>query len=172
MKYAFTEDRLAGAAPIAAHAATMTGERQVSRRDSARVDYIFRAFDFGSEGSTRSHTVTVGWTRGLTRRASLTAGGGPRVGDGTLTPELSASVSYRLEAADLSIGYARTQTTLIGLAGAADTHSVVGEPRVRPAPTHCASGSHPASCTPRARLCEARVYRLGIGVSRPIWRAL
>ena len=171
VKYAFVGDRLAGGAPLAAHTATMTGERHVSRRDAARVDYIFRAFDFGSEGSTRSHVVTVGWTRSLSRRASLTAGGGPRMGDGELTPELSASVSYRLEAADLSIEYARTETTLIGLPGAADTDSVSARAafgrldalriRLVPGVMH----------TARAGL-EARVYRLGIGVSLPIGRRL
>ena len=153
---------------LAAHTATLTGERHVSRRDAARVDYIFRAFDFGSEGSTRSHVVTVGWTRSLTRRASLTAGGGPRMGDGALTPELSASVSYRLEAADLSIAYARTQTTLIGLAG-------VGRHRQPSLPAAVVSAGltalririAPGVMQTRAPALEARVYRLGIGVSRP-----
>ena len=136
-----------------------------------RLDYVFREFDFGLEPSTRSHTVTAGWTRDLTRRASLSLGGGPRVGDGTIVPELSASLGYRAPAVDLSLAYASAQTTLIGLAGAADTHSLSAAAaygrrdslHVRLAPG--------VMQTARAGL-QARVYRLSLGASYPIGGAL
>lgn len=170
-QYAFTQDRLAGGVPIAAQSASFNGEHQVSRRDVARVEYVFRQFDFGVDAITRSHVMTLGWVRNLTRRASLSLGGGPRAGDGTVSPELSASVNYRAPDAELSLAYARTQTTLIGLVGAADTDSVsataiYGRPtslRMRVAPG--------VMQTTRAGL-DARVYRLGVGASHPIGRAL
>ena len=171
LTYAITEDRLAGGVPMIAHAATAAGERRWSPRDTVRLDYVFREFDFGLEPSTRSHTVTAGWTRGLTRRASLSLGGGPRVGDGTIVPELSASLGYRAPAVNLSLAYASAQTTLIGLAGAADTHSLSAAAacgrrdslRVRLAPG--------VMQTARAGL-QARVYRLSLGASYPIGDAL
>lgn len=171
LTYAITEDRLAGGVPTIVHVATAAGERRWSRRDSARLDYVFRDFDFGFEPSTRSHTVNVGWTRHLTRAASVSLGGGPRVGDGTIAPELSASLGYRVPAADLSLAYARAQTTLIGLAGAADTHSLSAAAaygrrdsfRVRLTPA--------VMQTAHAGL-QARVYQLSLGASCPIGSAL
>jgi hypothetical protein len=169
--YAITEDRLAGGVPMIAHAATAAGERRWSQRDIVRLDYVFREFDFGLEPSSRSHTVTAGWTRGLTRRASLSLAGGPRVGDGTIVPELSASLGYRAPAVDLSLAYASAQTTLIGLAGAADTHGLSAAAaygrrdslRVRLVPG--------VMQTARAGL-QARVYRLSLGVTYPIGGAV
>lgn len=171
LAYAMTEDRLAGAEPTIAHTATAAGERRWSRRDSARLEYVLREFDFGLASPTRSHTVTVGWTRDLTRDASVSLGAGPRVGDGAIVPELSASLAYRATAVDLSLAYARAQTTLIGLAGAADTHSLSATAaygrreslRMRLAPG--------IMQTARAGL-QARVYRLSLGASRNVGDAL
>ena len=167
LMYAMTEDRLAGAAPTIAHTATAAGERRWSRRDSARLAYVLREFDFGLEPPTRSHTVTVGWTRDLTRGASVSLGGGPRAGDGGIGPELSASLGYRAPAVELLLAYARAQTTLIGLAGAADTHTLSATAaygrreslRMRLAPG--------IMQTARAGL-QARVYRLSLGASRAV----
>jgi hypothetical protein len=165
--YAITEDRLAGAVPMLAYALAAAGERRRSPRNTVRLDYVFREFDFGVEPLTRSHTVTAGWTRGLTRGASLSLSGGPRIGDGTIVPELSVSLGYRAPAADLSIEYASAQTTLVGLAGAADTHRLSAAAaygrrdsfRVRFAPG--------VMQTARADR-HARVYRLSVGASYPM----
>ena len=167
LMYAMTEDRLAGAEPTITHTATAAGERRWSRRDTARLEYVAREFDFGLEPPTRSQTVTLGWTRDLTRGASVSLGAGPRVGDGAVVPELSASLGYRATAMDLSLAYASAQTTLIGLAGAADTHSLSATAaygrreslRMRIAPGIIQ--------TARAGL-QARVYRMSVGASRTV----
>jgi hypothetical protein len=171
VKYAISEDRLEKGSPMATRSATVAGVHRVSLRDSARVDYEHRVFDFGPEGTTRSHLLSVGWTRDVTRRTSVSMSGGPRIGDGTIRPALSASVRYQSPTGEVSLAYARVQTTLIGLAGVADTDAVsltatAGRLaalhfRVRPS----------IMKTTRAGLV-ARVYMLGLSVSRPIGRSL
>jgi hypothetical protein len=44
--------------------------------------------------------------------------------DGSQAPEVLASMRYHPEPADLSLSYARSQTTLVGFAGILDTQSV------------------------------------------------
>ena len=171
LTYAITEDRLAGGVPTIAHVATAAGERRWSRRDTARLDYVYREFDFGLEPSTRSHTVTAGWTHDLARGASVSLGGGPRVGDGTIVPELSASLGYRAPAVDLSLAYARVQTTLIGLAGAADTDSLSAVAAYGRRDSLRVRFTPGIMQTTRAGL-QARVYRVSLGASLRVAGAL
>jgi hypothetical protein len=169
--YAINEDRLEKASPIATRSTTVAGVHRVSLRDSARVDYEHQAFDFGSDGRTESHLLSFGWARDLTRRTSVSVSGGPRVGDGAITPVFAASMRYQAPARELSLAYGRVQTPLIGLAGVAETDAVsvtaiIGRLdklrfRVRPS----------VMKTTRAGL-DARVYTLGLGISRPIRRSL
>jgi hypothetical protein len=171
VKYAISEDRLEKGSPIATRAATVAGVHRVSPRNSARLDYEHRVFDFGPQGSARSHLLSVGWTRDLTRRTRMSISGGPRVGDGATRPAFSASLRYQAPAGEVSLGYGRVQTTLIGLAGVADTDALsvtamAGRPaalRLRVTPS--------IMKTTRAGL-DARVYMLGLRISRPVGRSL
>jgi hypothetical protein len=171
LEYGFTDDLLAGGVRLAAHSATLAAERQLSPRDAATVGYVFDEFLFGSTEAVRSHTFSVGWIRGITRAVSISLRGGPRISDRTAAPELSASASYRFRPGELSVTYARAQTTLIGLAGTVDTNGLsttvtCGAPASLQ--MRIASGVVRIS---RAGL-ESRVYRASAGASHLIARGL
>jgi hypothetical protein len=171
IEYAYSQDRLEQTAPMSASATTMTLLHRASRRHTARVDYIVRRFAFSTDDRRRSQSVTVGWTHDLSRRMSVSLSGGPRIGDGAIAPELSASLAYRHDLIDWAVSYGRLETTLIGLAGTADTHTLSIAAaygprdgwRLRTAPAIMST-----SQSSRA----ARVYRIGAGVSRPLSRVL
>lgn len=171
VKYAFTQDRLAGAAPITASAATASVAHRMSRRNVVRVDFEMRRFAFTPGDVRHSQALSLGWTYTVTRRFSMSLSAGPRLGDGDAAPEYSAAMTYRAAAVDLALSYNRIQTTLIGLAGTADaetlsTTAAVGKPtglRVR---------ITPAVMKTSRRELGARVARVGVGGSYPLSRVL
>jgi hypothetical protein len=127
--YTVTEDHLAGASGATTHAAVVEVQRRRSARETVTLDYRFRNFAFVSGGtasasSATSHAVTLGWTRAITSRLRISLDGGPRVTNASAAAELLASVQYQHAPGDLSVTYIRTQATVIGLAGAADTQSL------------------------------------------------
>lgn len=175
LEYSWTEDRLARGFEAQMHAAAASTVRRLSLRDSVNVRYGFRRFRFASDGTGRtpvtSHSISVGWTHAITRRIRLALGGGPRVTGDAFGPELAASMETTFKSVDLSVAYARTQTTVIGVEGAADiqnlTATAVWTPRrslqVRMSPSlfrNLAAGR------------RADVYMMTIGVTRPISRHL
>jgi hypothetical protein len=172
-RYAVSEDRLAGGVPVITQTAAFAGVRRLSPRASMRVDVLVRGYDFGATDHARSHTLSVGWTRDVTRTTRVSIAGGPRISDGSVAPDISTLFEYGARAAGWSIGYARVETVLIGLAGAADTDSLSASAfhgpadglRVRVAPSMMR--------TSRAGLA-ARVYRLAIGATWPLspWLAV
>jgi hypothetical protein len=128
LEYSFTEDSLAGSArgvTLGAHDASIGVERRLSSREAMTAHYEVQRFAFGPTTVTTSQALIGGWTHELTRQTSFALGGGPRLtSDGARRADISASIRTRARAADLSLGYARTQTTLIGAAGTADVQSV------------------------------------------------
>jgi hypothetical protein len=174
VEYSFTEDSLpglAGGVKLTTHAASIRVERGLSARGAVTAHYDIQRFEFGPTTVTTSQVLAVGWTHELTRQTSLAIGGGPRLTDGGVAPDISASIHTRARVVDLSLGYARTQTTLIGLAGTADAQSVTAaaqwEPwrllqiRVEPGvfqATHLG--------------LQSRSYRVGFKASRPITKGL
>jgi hypothetical protein len=139
-------------------------------RDTVSVDYRLHQFFFETSSAT-SHAIGLGWTRAITRRASLSFNGGPRVTNGSPAPDLSASVRYQFKPGDLSLAYAWTQTTVIGLAGTADTQSVtvIGAWSARPSLQMRVS---PAFFQSSHAGLQASVYQLAAGVARPIANGL
>lgn len=127
--YSVTQDRLAGRAAASTHDAAAGVERHRSLRETVSLDYHFREYAFvpgGAAPASRaiSHAVTLGWTRAVTSRMRVSLAAGPRVTNTSAAPELSASIQYQHAVRDLSLTYARTQVTVIGLAGVADTESL------------------------------------------------
>ena len=127
--YTVTQDHLAGASGATTHAAVVEVQRRRSSRETVTLDYRFRNFAFVSGGtapasSATSHAVTLGWTRAISPRLSISLDGGPRVTNASAAAELMASVQYQHAPGDVSVTYSRTQATVIGLAGAADTQSL------------------------------------------------
>jgi hypothetical protein len=113
--------------------ATATLERHATARDGVRLELTHQNFLFNANVRQMSNALTAEWTRELTRTTMLSVRGGPRVTEGTLSPDVAASLRHTMRAGDASLVYEHTQTTLIGLVGIADTHSltvrVSGEPR-------------------------------------------
>jgi hypothetical protein len=167
--YLLTQDSVAGGIAILTHAATIGASRRVSSRDRVSAGYRLHQYSFGTSSPT-AHELRLGWTRGITERSTISIDGGPRVTDGSLAPELSASIRYQFSPGDLSLAYARTQTTAIGL-GLADTQRVSAtatwSPRrslrmqISPAFFHSAHGG-----------LQADVYRLSVDVARRIAQGL
>jgi len=122
--YTWTDERLAGGIAGRTHRAAIKIDRHVSRRDVVDVNYGVRMFFFDAEDRLTAHAVSVGWSRQISRAAHLELRGGPVLTDGRQAPEALASIRYRPGPSELSISYARTQSTLIGFAGIVDTQSI------------------------------------------------
>jgi hypothetical protein len=180
--YTFTGDRLGEGFRMRNHAATFGAERHLSSRNTLTTGYRIQQFVFRSEPASStatvdapataermtSHALDVGWVYAITRQASLSIAAGPQVTNGSPAAEISASLQYRMRPFDLTFAYARKQTTIIGLAGTADTQSVTGSAawtlprpslRVRLSPSFF-QNTH--------TLMREHVYRLTMGVDRPI----
>jgi hypothetical protein len=125
--YRFTEDRLAGV-KIRTHDASVGADHHVSSRDTLKVESRVQQFVFESSGAgsapATSLALIAGWTRAIGRDTDLVVDAGPRAVNGTIAPELSAGVRIHGESGSLSIAYSRTQATIIGLTGTADTQSL------------------------------------------------
>ena len=125
--YNVTQDHLAGGAGATTHDAAVEIQRRRSSRETVTLDYRFRDYVFvaaGHPSAAISHAVTVGWTRAITPSLRIALDGGPRVTNASAAAELFASVQYERAPGDVSLTYARTQATVIGLAGVADTQSL------------------------------------------------
>jgi hypothetical protein len=168
--YVFTADHIAGAHDIRSHAVTIDADRHWSPRDVVSVNYRLSQFQFGTSSST-SHALSLAWTRAITPLASVSLGGGPRATDGSLAPNLSASIRYRLQRGEWSLAYARTQTTVIGLADVADAQSLAATAAWHPRPSLRLRLSPAAFRTARPAV-HAGVYQLTAGIERRIARDL
>jgi hypothetical protein len=93
------------------------------------------------------------------------------VTNGSPEPELAAAVRYHLSPIDLSLAYARTQVTVIGLAGTSDTESATATVAWRLRRSLQVSAS-PAFVRTRHASLQADVYRLTLDASHSIGRGL
>ena len=134
LDYTWTDERLVGGISTRAHRPAIRIDRHVSRRDVVDMNYGVRVFLFETDERLTSHAVSIGWTRQITRRASVELRGGPVVTDGAPAPEVLASMRYRPGPSEVSISYARAQTTLVGFAGIVDTQSVTASAAYSPRP--------------------------------------
>jgi polysaccharide export outer membrane protein len=170
VNYLVTQDRIEGGIATLTQAAAIGANRRLSSRGTVSAGYRLYQYSFGTSSPT-SHELRLGWTRGITERSTISVDGGPRLADGSFTPELSASVRYQFRPGDLSLAYARTRTTAIGLAGTAETESVTGTAtwvprrslRLQISPAFFRSTQGPL---------QADVYRLSVDVARQIARGL
>jgi hypothetical protein len=125
LSYGFTRDALEGAAgsDSDSHVLGAGFSRRTSQRDTASIEYRHRRLDAGAE-THASHAVLGGVTRRFTERTSGTLAAGPRFANGAIELEGAASLRHALQRGELSLEYARTETTVLGLAGAATTQSL------------------------------------------------
>jgi hypothetical protein len=168
--YMFTGDHIAGGPAMRSHAATLGVDRHRSSRETISVAYRFHQFMFDTSTAT-SHTLSLAWTRAITRRASVSLGGGPRVTNGSPAADLSASLRHQFKSGAVSLGYARTQTTIVGLTGVTDTQSLsaTAEWNVRPSLQMRLSPTVFRSAQPSV---HADVYQLTGTVARRIAQTL
>jgi hypothetical protein len=118
LDYTFTTDALVGGEMSRFHNAGFALEtNSAARRNTQRIDYRIRQFGFSDQHSEIWHVVTVGWSRALTRMTTFDAALGPRLSNGTIRPEIAASLNHRGHRGDLSASFSRTQATAIGEGG-------------------------------------------------------
>ena len=118
--YTFTDDTVAGGLDTETHSTSVGLDRRVTRRDTASLAYTYRRFNFEND-SEDSHLPTIGWTHRLTQLTSVTLVGGPRFSDGNVDPEILALIRHRLDRGELTFGYARSQSTVLGESGTVET---------------------------------------------------
>ena len=170
----FTEDRLGDRFVARTHEAAVGAERRLSARNGITAGYRWRAFASivdGGFSDVDAHAVTLGWSHEWTRSVSVVLEAGPRVTGGRLAPEWSAGLDADFKAADLVLSYARTQTTVLGVAGAADIQQVTASAAwapVRWLDVHVAPAVFRSSLSGR----RADVYTMRIGIGHPIGRRL
>jgi hypothetical protein len=174
-EYTFSQDHVAGALDIRTHTVRIGADRHWSSRDEVSVDYRVQQMLFGFAGAgtsaATSQAVSFGWNRDISRRASISLAGGPRVTNGSPAPELAAAVRYHLSPIDMSLAYARTQATVIGLAGTADSESATATVAWRLRRSLQVTVS-PAFVRTRHASLQADVYRLTLDASHPIGTGL
>jgi hypothetical protein len=123
--YTAAHDRMNGV-DLTTQTTTAFVDRHATARDLVRWEYTCQHYSFNDVDRRLSQVAAMEWTRELTRAITVTLGGGPRLTDGRLSADLSAGIRRGWRSGDGSIAYSRTQTTLIGLVGVADTHGVTG----------------------------------------------
>lgn len=131
LEYMFGRDAVVGGVTSATHRSRVGVQRQTGLRNTYRVDYHVRHFDFGEGTASRSHVITGGWRHDITPRTGLEITVGPRVTEGTIRPELSTVLRRQLSRGELSFGYSRTELTAIGERGTIDVHRVAATGRYR-----------------------------------------
>jgi hypothetical protein len=128
IEYTFTRDRLGRAFDAYTHAASLGASRRLSSRTTVTGRYRTHGFAFTGAVAARSvvmsHSLTTGVTRAMTRSLRVSIDAGPRVTADVVRAEVSASIDWNGERADLSLAYGRTQSTAIGLIGPADIQSL------------------------------------------------
>ena len=93
-----------------------------------------RRWFFQPGGHPTSHVLRAGWSRPVTRLLDVELHAGPAITDGRAALDVAAAVRHGTRPRDLAISYSRTQTTIIGLSGVADTQSLTASGAVRPGP--------------------------------------
>lgn len=129
--YAYTRDELEGGMRTDTHAMALSIDRRFTRQDVMNVGYTLQEFRFDGQDRVTSQALTVGDTHQFTPRTAVALSGGPRFSDGSIDPELSASLRQRLERGELALTYTRGATTAIGQAGVATTEALGASAAVR-----------------------------------------
>lgn len=127
-QHSFTRNKQRGGVSNDTNTSSINLQRRFGRQDSGTITYSFRHFQFrdgdasGSDSSI-THATTLTWSHELTPLTSLSIQGGARFTEGAVDPEVSVALQHKLRQGQLSLTYARSQTTAIGLAQTIDTES-------------------------------------------------
>lgn len=90
-------------------------EQGVGRGGTLGAHYGYRYFDYGAaadEGrQSGSHVVALSWTQQFGRATTTVLRAGPRLSDGIVTADVSATLNRRFRRSSLSLGYGRGRYT-------------------------------------------------------------
>jgi hypothetical protein len=164
--YTAAHDRMLGVT-LLTQTATAGIEHHSSERASVRWEYSYQGYLFDAIERKTSQAVTAEWSRDLTRATSLSLRGGPRLTDGTLSPDAAASLHHKMRIGEATIAYAHTQTTLLGLVGIADTHSVTARVS-RELRSGLQLRVEPGLLRTTQTDLASTVYRVSIGGTQPV----
>jgi hypothetical protein len=170
--YTFTEDRVDAGVSVRTHGAALNVIRRLSLRSSARLGYRVDWFRFGpqpavSDSSMTAHVIGLEWTHALTARTSLSLGGGPRMTDKRLSPEVSARLRSGHDRMAVSLGYQRTQTAVLGIARPVAVETLSGQLEWG-ASRGLRLRATPAWFRNRMDLLRVDVYRIDVGIECPV----
>jgi len=143
---------------------TIVVERRVTPRDVFSVDYghSHLVFDGETTQSLNTHTVLAGWSRDLGANSHLMLHAGPRITDGSTAADLSASLMQNWRSSSIAISLLRSQSTVIGYAGAVDTQSLQSKFTYTPNRLLTAYAA-PAVIRSTHHQLEGTVYRIALG---------
>ncbi len=122
--YRFTRNKLAGEVGSDTHTAVFDIDRRLAERDTASFRYRYDQFRFDTGDTVNAHTLLGGGTHELTPQTAVTVLGGPRFSEGSVDPEVSATLSHKLERGELGLAYTRSQTAVLGVVGPVDTEAL------------------------------------------------
>jgi hypothetical protein len=146
-------------------AAALRVERRLSGLDRGRVTYSARRFAFDGR-AVMAHVVTLGWSHEITPRAHFEIEGGPRVTEGMVGAEVTASLRHHFARGEAVLSYLHTQTTVLGAAGPVMTKGVSAEFSQRLSRSLTLAAG-PTFARVEGRGTEFEVYRLNTDVT---WR--
>lgn len=130
--YSYGGSRVTGGLATHTQHAQLGLAHRVTPLDTGTLGYRLGVFDSEGTASVTSHALLFGWSRRLTQQVLLDLRAGPRLSDGTLSPEVSAGFEHRFEAGRLSLGYSRSETVVVGQAGRVETESLVASVTLKP----------------------------------------
>lgn len=99
------------------------GEFIANERQTWTADYVYRRYEFDSSAPIEAHIGLIGWETAMSPRSSLIVQAGPRYTDGETTPEVYVASTYDMPASSLSFNFARSQSSVIGQSGLADSYT-------------------------------------------------
>ncbi len=132
--YTYSVDEQTGGVQTRTHIGDLRLDRRLTPLDTGSLGYVFRQFTFDGDETETSHTTLLGWTRRLASLTTLALRAGPRFSEDGVDADVLASVRQRLRRGELSLAYARSQTTVIGRAGTVDFDSVTLTATYEPLP--------------------------------------
>jgi len=144
---------------------TLTVERRISPRDLFSVNYEHNHRVFIGAEATQpisTNAFFAGWTRDFGAHSQLMLHAGSRITNGSPAADFSGAVTHNWRFSSIAFSVLRSQTTVIGYAGAVDTQSVQTRFTYIPNRRFTAYAA-PAVIRSTHQELEGTVYRVGLG---------
>ena len=154
-----------------AHAGEFGVVTQVTQRDELRPSYRAELFTFRTGEQVPSHKGMLRWTHRLTPSVRGVLGGGTRIAEGRLTPEVEMNITRRAGWTDAMAGYTWTRTTALGISSLVEVHSLLASMGYNK-PQGLGAGLSGGFYRSGVGDDRAEVYRLAADLSFPIVRTL